>query len=402
MRTVARLCLAAVAVGVTALIVVNSVMNGLNDSIRERLLAVEPHLVVEATKAAPSFWAGEDWVVELERQPGFEVRRFETQDVIIRTNDGLVGGAVANGVEADVLDRLIRQSQGLASAGDGSLPEPEELALGPGEAIMGADLARGLAIYEGDTITLISPESLLAGASEIPRFERLTVKRLVATNLPEIDGKMLHYRRGLAMASLKTGLSRRTGLEIRTPRPFLVADMKAGLNAKIGDRATVSTWIERNSSLFYALKIEKLAVGMLLALSTLIASFSISTVLTMLLVQKRRDLGVLMALGLSPRKASVAFFQLGLILSGLGVLVGLVLGLLIAVSIDRFQIPLLPDVYYQRTIPSRLDPVVIAVLVAICGLTAVVSSWWPARAATLGHSASDILRSQRQSRGELR
>jgi lipoprotein-releasing system permease protein len=385
-RTVAWISIAGVAIGVFALVVVISVMSGFDDQIRSRLLAVEPHLVVtkplmgggalssDQLAVAPAFTA-------LRADSKLQTDLFDNQDVIIRTVDGNFGGAVARGIAPSTLKFILSESR--KSAG-GSFAQvaplaPETMELGRGEVMIGIDLARALGIFEGDTITLIAPEALLLPEGEAPPFERVTVKSLVTTNIADIDEKILFYGRGKSLMTFAGSPSRVSGFEVRLPDPEAFAPIKASLESK---GFKVESWIDRNSSLFYALKMEKFAMSVFLGLAGLVASFSIVTVLVLLLTQKRKDIGLLMGLGLSPRKTMATFIKVGLILSSIGIGTGLGLGLVVSLLLDKFPIPLLPEVYYDATIPATVSPLFIFGILVVAAIVAFVSAYIPARQAT--------------------
>lgn len=396
-RTVAWLSIAGVAIGVMSLVVVIGIMNGFNESIRKRMLAVEPHLVaqvptvksVDLLKQTPLF-------TKLSADKTLQTDVYENQDVIVRTVDGLFGGAVARGVEPKTLLYILRETRKVvAPAPDGDLVPAEVLEesaqLGPGEVIVGIDLARSLGIFEGDKITLIAPEALLLPPGEVPPLERATVKSLITTNIADIDAKMIYYGQGKSLASFRSSPSREIGVEVRMPNPEDYAPLEAEIE-KSGAKA--DSWVDRNSSLFFALKMEKLAMGVFLGLAALIASFSIITVLVLLLTQKRKDIGLLMSLGLSPSQTRGLFTRVGLILSMIGILGGLVLGIVFCLVINSISIPILPDVYYDATIPATVDPLFIASILAVATAIAFASSWFPARATTR-ETPSSALRSTR-------
>jgi lipoprotein-releasing system permease protein len=161
------------------------------------------------------------------------------------------------------------------------------------------------------------------------------------------------------------------------PNPERVRDLQREIEAR---GAKASNWQERNSSLFYALRMEKLAIGAVLATAALIASFSIVTVLVILLTQKRKDIGALMAMGLSRARTQAAFVGLGLILGMLGIGGGLVGGLVACFIIDRYPLPILPEIYYDSTIPATVDPALVAAVLGSAIAIAALSAWLPARA----------------------
>jgi len=390
-RTVAWISIAGVAIGVFALVVVISVMSGFDNQIRNRLLAVEPHLVATMPSAsAANGYLSSDQVAlhpeyqKLHADKSVQTDLFDNQDVIIRTVDGNFGGAVARGVEPSTLKYILSESRKNSMANVRSDVESapvaaESIEMGHGEVMIGIDLARSLGIFEGDTITLIAPEALLLPEGEAPPFERVVVKSLVTTNIADVDEKILFYGRGRSLQTFANSPSRISGFEVRLPN----AEDFGGLKSSLESHGwKVESWIDRNSSLFYALKMEKFAMGVFLALAGLVASFSIVTVLVLLLTQKRKDIGLLMGLGLSPRKTQKLFIQVGLILSAIGIGTGLVLGVIVSLLLNKFPIPLLPEVYYDATIPASVSPLFILGILVIAAVIAYVSAYIPARQTT--------------------
>jgi lipoprotein-releasing system permease protein len=398
-RTVAWLCMAGVGIGVMSLIVVMSVMNGFNDQIKSRLLAVEPHLVVTVPGVSDvNHLVDQPIYQELKNRKDVQTEIFETQDVIVRTVDGLFGGAVAHGVEDSALEYILRETRRAVNSSQATgttvevAPVAKESAhLSSGEVLVGADLARSLGIFEGDKITIVSPEALLLPAGEVPHFERVLVKGLLQTNIADIDAKAIYFGRGRSLKTLKESTSRETGFELRLNDPYRYGPLEHELKSR---GLKVSSWVERNSALFYALRMEKTAIGSFLGLSALIASFSIVTVLVLLMTQKRKDIGLLMGLGLSRIRTQRLFMGVGLLLSSMGIVAGVVMGVVICLVVDKNRIPILPDIYYDSTIPARMDPYLILFVIVAATFIAVFSAYFPARLHTR-ELPSELLRSQK-------
>ncbi len=398
-RIVAWLCILGVGIGMMSFVIVLSVMNGFNSSIKNRLLAVEPHLVVTLK--------GKNQISEIEADPiyqnlkkdkSLQVETYESQDIIIRTAEGLYGGAVARSVEKESLKNIFdevhkadNQRRALKKTEDLVTKVVDEtIDLAEGEVVIGVDLAHSLGIFEGDQITAISPETLLMPKSEVPKIEKLKVKTTISTNIPEIDSKFIYYARDKSFLHLKYSASKEAGIEVRLPNPDNFQELKTSLEKQ---GAIVASWRDRNSTLFYALRMEKLAMGSFLSLSALIASFSIVTVLVLLLTQKRKDIGILMAMGLSKRDTRNLFLKLGLTLSSIGLFGGLFIGTIICLLIDHYPLPILPDIYYDATIPAKVDPVLIVVTIIFASIISVLSAWLPTRKYT-NLNPADALRSR--------
>lgn len=394
-RTIAWFCMLGIAVGVMSLILVVSVMNGFNDAMRARLLAIEPQLVIQVDKTR----AQKDIEAVIRKDPLVtQVFQFESQDVIVRTVDGLFSGALAKGLKPDALRQILRELKALQKAqvhpddGDLMLADLDELSLklGPREIIMGVDLARSLGVYEGDQVLLIPPEALLAPKGEAPQFERVTVRSILTSRVADIDSKLILYGLNETLAQFKNAASLESGFEVKFQDPYKFASLENRMASFEGVKT--QSWIERNHALFFALKMEKIAMTTFLALSALITSFSIVSVMTLLISQKRKDIGIMMAMGLSPRRARRMFARLGLVLSLFGMSGGMFVGLLLCWFLQKHPLHLLPStVYYDSSIPATINWAMVVIVALSSMVIAFLSAWIPAfRVAKL--SPADALR----------
>ncbi len=386
-------------IGVFSLIIVASIMNGFNRSIRTRLLAVQPHIVVTDEKAHADPASLNKIAIAIKKL-GFTSTPFIQQDVIVRSLDGRFSGGVIKGTtDQGVRDFMMR----LIQARDHHTPSLDDLDLknlGPNEIILGSDLAANLDVFEGDEVMVIPPETLLMPPGTPPRFERMRVRDIVNTDVENIDSELVLYSLGDPATGLREDLRFRSpsqedsGFEIRLANPDNAENVanriRASLN-KIGVTARVETWGDRNRALFFALRLEKAAMMTFLGLSVLITSFSLITVLVMLLSQKRKEIGLLMALGLSQKATRSLFMKMGLILSGVGMFFGLLLGLGLSFILSEYPLQILPDVYYDSSLPSEVHYGFVAAVGLGCMILAFISAYWPVRH-YLGRSPAENLR----------
>ncbi|MGE0526929.1 MAG: ABC transporter permease, partial [Bdellovibrionales bacterium] len=257
MRTIAWHCILGVGMGVAALVIVLSVMNGFNLTIRSRMLSVEPHLVfTQKGHPTPKELAKLRARVAAASRSGIQgIVRFESQDLILRSVDGTFGGAVARGYDHRALADMMSRVWG-ASRSSTAPPQSESAQLDGKELILGADLARGLGVFEGDQVILIPPETLLLPEGEIPRFQKFKVKSLISTQMPEFDSKLLFYNLDQFPKRMRSA-SRESGFEVRLNDPYEADAIKEVL---VKQGYTVQTWSERDTSLYFALKMESLAM----------------------------------------------------------------------------------------------------------------------------------------------
>lgn len=364
-KRIAWLSMISIGVAVAAFILVLSIMSGLHRNINLRILALEPHLIAEFEKNTEDATAlAHPMVAKLRSQPGIDFQLFDRQDVILRSADGIFHGGVARGVTKATfaamqkrLSELPQQSSGATNSFE--IPEQDEIILGYG-------LAKQINVYEGDFVTVLPPESLLMAPGENPPFAKVLIKQIVATNISELDSQMILFQRGMALVNFAKAGSRRIGYDIWLKDPYEASQLKKHLeNFK---DLKLETWRERNSAVFSSLRLEKLMLGSFLGLSALITTFSIWSVLTLLVTQKRKDLGLLMALGYSNVKLRDLFQQVGLYLAGIGLGVGALLGVLAGLYLEKYPLKVLPDIYYDSEVPAQVDFLFIG-MVVICAIS---------------------------------
>jgi lipoprotein-releasing system permease protein len=376
-KTMARLCWLATLIGVFSLIIVSSIMNGFNRSIRTKLLSVEPHLSVMTDEAT---------LLRIQSQIGFdkidEMNRFAKQDVIIRTLDGRFSGGVAKGLEANGLYNFMNRLFKLKFKQGSHVEFDEEQAeLGVNELMIGSDLARELNLFEGDEVVLIPPESLLGPQSEMPKFERMHIKTIFTTEFAEVDSKLLLFKLSDSPMRFQSKVSGEQGLEFRLKKPDDFENMKSYVRSLVepGAWMTLESWADRNKALFFALRLEKVAMTTFLGLSVLITCFSLITVLVMLISQKRKEIGLLMSVGFSKKNTERLFLSIGVFLSSFGLFTGLILGVIVSILIDKYPLNILPDIYYDSSIPSELSTIFVVGVTLFCVIVAVMAAYWPVR-----------------------
>ena len=375
-RTISRISIVGIWIGVTALLLIMSIMNGFNRSIQDRLVNIEPHLVVTFPHKMdfPEIQKT-DVFTELSERSDMQVDVFSTQDVILRTVEGKVQGAVARGVTLQSLKQLM----GYVETKAGRSPEEihKELdKLEPGEVVMGLMLAETAGLFEGNSVTIIPPENLIMAPGDVPVISQATVKGFVMASHETTDRHTLFYIQGESLPRLQYTAGIQRGLEIRLQDHSQVDYWKERIEAK---GATVRSWKDRNASLFFALKVEKIVIAVLVGLSTLIAALSIISVMVLLLIQKQKDIGNFLAMGMTRKKTQSLFIQIGVLLSLIGVVVGVATGTVLSLVVDRFSQDLLPHFYQETNIPAELQIWQILAILLVAPTFAYVTLSWTMR-----------------------
>lgn len=370
-RRITILSFIAISLSLTAFFIVLFVMNGMNRNIKSRIIKLEPHITVTSTPKTES---------EIQSLlSDSESLMFHSFDLIIRTVDGQFRGGEATGYSENGLKQWIEHLKKSKSNRDFGRYDGQyyDMNLKANEVAIGVDLARSLGVLEGDEITLMPPETLLLSSLETPVFQKVTVRRILVTDLPDLDSKLLLFNTENSLKRFSQTLSHKTGFHVWFNNVERAESLKKILTTK---SIPSETWQEKNSDLFFALKMEKLMIGTFLGLAGLIASSSILTVLALLMSQKQRDIAIIKTLGLSQKRTLTLFTKIGLWISGGAVVVGTLFGVGISSYIQHNPVNILPNIYYDSSIPALVDySFVLIVLFVAVGL-AFMGSYFPARA----------------------
>ena len=399
-RRISILSFAAITLSVAVFFIVLFVMNGMNRNIRSRILALDPNITAHLQKADPSAARAEQqgqnhpaqneaqiaeqekpsWSDEIEKSIAYD-----SYDLILRTVDGQFKGAQAIGYPQGGLDfwfeklKQIKKNNTRYSFEDTALSE-QNLNLEENEIAIGIDLARSLQLLEGDQVTLIPAETLLLSQLETPVFEKVTIKKIIATDLADLDTKLAFFNKDLSLRRMRTSLSRAQGVHFWVKNSNRIADVRDQIQKTHPEFVRVETWQEKNSDLFFALFMEKTMIGVFLGLAGLIASSSILTVLVLLMSQKRMDIAMLKTLGLSNHQTLWLFTKMGLWISLSGLLLGSLIGLSVSYYLQFYPLQVLPDYYYDSSIPALVNLSFALAVIVVVALLALLGCLIPARA----------------------
>jgi len=360
-------------------------MNGMNRNIRARILSLDPN--VTATLAAEQKL--QSIQIDMNKYPEVEgILSFDSYDLIVRTVDGQFRGTQVVGYNEDGLQFWNKKLRNLKDKENQSLIQhyDSDLILEENEIALGIDLARSLQLLEGDQVTLIPAETLLLSQMEAPIVEKVTIKRILTTDLYDLDSKLLLFNRQKSLRRFESGLSRTSGYHIWAKKSESIQRIQDKLlQEKLF--AHVETWQDKNSDLFFALFMEKTMIGVFLGLAGLIASSSILTVLALLMTQKRHDIAIIKTLGLSNRKTLWLFTQMGLWISLSGLFLGSIIGISASYYLEFYPLKVLPDYYYDATIPSLVDLGFAGYVIFVISALAFAGCYFPAKATLKIHPA---------------
>ncbi|MDR2572859.1 MAG: lipoprotein-releasing ABC transporter permease subunit [Desulfovibrio sp.] len=365
-----------VALGVGALVVVLGVYNGLTTDMRDKILGANAHGIV-LSHLPSAFDDSSDLSGRIMNTPGVTGELPFIYTEVMLSAGGGVKGIVLRGIDPQkaprVLSLLTRMQHG--SAAD------LEREGAPG-IIIGAELARRLALAPGSRVNLLSPTGQKNAAGYAPRVRPFEVTGIFKTGMFEYDSSLAFITLGAARDILGLPPEFLSGIEITVDDVFRADEIAGRLAASLGQPFYVRTWMDMNANLFAALKLEKFGMFILLAMVVLIGSFSIVTSLVMLVMEKTRDIAIMMSMGATAAKIRRIFMLQGTIIGLAGTLLGYALGLTLGFLLKRYQFIKLPDNVYTT---DRLPIIITVPDVALVGASALalcfLATLYPARQA---------------------
>jgi lipoprotein-releasing system permease protein len=373
-----------VVVGVSALILVMSVMNGLQKDLRDKILIGSPDLrVLTFGDMRISDW--ERIVAQVTRRPGVVAAApvVLTEAIVRPTNNTYREGVqVAGIVPADSGLPDVTAIRGTAlGGGDFTFRTPSGDRRG---LVLGKLLADRLAVGVGDSLDMIGMGGVQVNqvtGTILPVVDRYVVTGVFQTGLYEYDNRFVYA--ALDVAQQVAGLGPAvTAVEVKTTDRWQTGRVAADIDSVLGAAYRTQDWQQQNRSLFQALQLEKLGMSIILLLIVLVAAFNIVSTLTMVVTDKTREIGILKAMGMTAAGIRRIFFAQGLVIGCVGTLLGLLLGVGTALAVDRFRlIKLDPAVYFIDRLPVSIEPLdVLLVLVASLAIAA-LATLYPARQA---------------------
>ena len=373
-----------VIIGVSALILIIGVMNGLQKDLREKILIGSPDVRV-LTYGEDLAMAGWDTVVKVvEKTPGVVAAApFVHTQALINSGHNYTEGVFVMGIlPAQEGMREVTSIRRTARAGDFSFRDSHA---GREGVILGSRLANRLNIAIGaDSVSLISPGSARLSpvtGTFTPTIRKYEVTGIFETGMYEYDDKYVIMSLPAAQDLAQLGKAV-TGIEVKTVDRWEAPRVAKQLVDSLGFPYRTEDWQQQNSSLFQALKLEKLGMTVILLLIVLVAAFNIVSTLTMVVTDKTREIGILKTMGMSARSVRRIFFAQGIVIGLVGTLSGLLLGLVAALAVDRLRlIKLDPAVYFIDHLPIDLRPLDVALIVFASLAIAALATLYPARQA---------------------
>ena len=375
---VAGISLFAVMLGVAALIVVMSVMNGFRAELFDKIVGLNGHAVVQGYGGKLPDWR--QIMADAKATPGVTSATPLIEQPLMASYQGRVEGVLVRGM----LVNDIRTNSAIHNKVlTGKLTE---LTPGSGNVAIGARLADGLGAQVGGNISLISPDGQSTPFGSVPRIVSYRVAAIFEVGVYDYDKAFVVMPIEDAQSLLLLGDA--VGMvELDTTDPDKVGPILAPLAAKVGDKAVVSDWRSMNASLFEALAVDRVVSFVILSLIILVAAFNILSSLIMLVRAKTRDIAIVRTMGASRASLVKIFMTVGIVIGSLGIAAGVILGFIILYFSQGMVngIQLLtgqnlwdPSIRFLTELPARTDPVEVLGVVLMALVLTILATLYPA------------------------
>jgi len=372
---VAGISLAAVMLGVAALVIVMSVMNGFRAELFDKIVGLNGHAIIQAYGGRLDDWQGV--LKDVRATPGVTRASPLIEQPLMTTFNGRVEGILVRGNTREDLARLNDKVKA------GNLAE---LAAGSDNVAIGSQLAQNLGAQVGDTITVINPLGRSTPFGTVPRQIAYRVAAIFEIGIYDYDKAYVVMPLKDAQTLMLTGDT--IGMiEVTTSNPDKVGEFLAPLERQLKGRAIVTDWKTINASLFEALAVERVAMFVVLSIIVLVAVFNILSSLIMLVRAKTRDIAILRTMGATRRSLLKVFVTTGFCIGALGTVAGVLLGMVFLyfrqpivhfVEIVTGQNLWDPSIRFLTELPSRPDPVEIAVICVMALIFSFLATLYPA------------------------
>lgn len=365
-----------ITIGVMALVIAIALITGFQEDVQDKILSSTAHIMVPGLSRD----ALNDYPEIIQKIKGLEGVLsaspvvFET---VLLTGPSQSLGAMLKGID---FEEERDHASWLQELEGGEIPEPEPRRDG---IILGREIAAALGVGIGDTIQVLSGSSLsLSPVGPIPRPKRFVVTGIFNTGLYEFDSGTALIRLATAQRvfNLGDGISY---IQVRIENIFQAPHIAERIKEILPPMAYAMTWMELNKSLFSALKLEKTIMFFTIALIVFVAALNIIATLILMVMEKTRDIGILMAMGASTGNVRKIFFLQGAMIGVIGTTAGVLLGLAWCWLANTFKLIRVPvDIYQISFVPFRIQPLDLLLIIGVTLLISLLSTLFPSHRAS--------------------
>ena len=372
-----------VAIGVMALNVVLSVMNGFDDDLKSKIVGMNAHIII--TGYENQTLVNNDQISQVVGKMDHvtAVGPYTEGQALARSKDRSLGVMVW-GVDPEHPQAVADLNKFLWNAKSTDLNQPAQPGSGlPERIFLGAELAHRLDVMVGDDIILFLPILQQTPLGMMPQSEKFQVVGLVSTGMYDYDSSYTYVSltNGQKMYQLQNDVS---GIAVKLDNVDLAPDIAREIRKKFNGQYFVQDWLQMNRNLFVALETEKWVMGIILSLIVLVAALNIVNPLTMMVIDKTKEIGILKAMGATDKSITFIFIFEGMFIGILGIIIGIIGGFVLCELIAKIPIPMPGGgmVYYIDRLPVKVDPFVAYVAIPIFSvILCFLATLYPARQA---------------------
>jgi lipoprotein-releasing system permease protein len=358
-----------ITLSVCAIFITLSIINGFQSDIRQKIFDSQPNIIIYGDFFKKDF----EYIKEilLKNTMIKEISPFIISQAILLTPSRNTG-AVIKGIE----ENEFKITNILKSLKYGSFD------IGGSKIVLGEELAKNLGVFIGDEVVLVSPKFDLIASGILPKMKKFKVSGIINTGYYEYDSSLAFIDINDARTFFNKDLVA-NGISVKLKDVERIKEVYTEIRKEIPFYYSIKTYYDINKNLFAALKLEKFIMGLILSLIILVSSFSIASNLFMITSQKLREIGILLALGVSKKSIRKIFILCGVYMSVCGIILGFIGGSISLYIIKKYQIIELPkDIYYITNVPVRVYVSDIFLIVLIAITLSILSSILPARYAS--------------------
>jgi len=363
-----------IAIGVAALVIAIALITGFQGDVQDKILGATSHIMVSdlGGEGLPDY---EGLAEKIRTIPGVESVTPVVYNTVLVTGFGESSGALVKGID---FEREKPGAAWLQKLEAGKIPDGG----GPREGLLlGRELALRIGAQVGDAVSVVTASSTLSPLGLLPKTKRFLVTGIFNTGLYEFDNGTALVSIGVAQRLF--GLEGRASyIQVKLRDIFAAPAVGEKIKAALPPVVYITTWMELNKSLFSALKLEKNIMFLTITLIVIVAALNIIATLILMVMEKTRDIGILMAMGATPRSINRIFFYQGALIGVIGTALGVLLGLGWCGLANAFELIKIPvDIYQISYVPFRLRPFDLALIVGVTLAISFVSTLFPARRA---------------------
>ncbi|MBI2150871.1 MAG: lipoprotein-releasing ABC transporter permease subunit [Acidobacteria bacterium] len=365
-----------VAAGVAALIIALAINAGFSEDLRKKLLGAQAHVSILAR--------GHEGIAdylritkEIEQTPGVVLAAPGIFQKVLISTDSQNEGVVLKGIIPEMEHRLSALSDNMVQ---GSVEDFKDNSM-----IIGQELAKTIGSFKGDRVRVVSDATRLTPLGAVPRFRPFEVTGIFSSGLYDYDSSWVYVPINAAQRLLGVGDVANT-IEVKVDDIYQARAIGRRIVERLGGGFEFTDWIEMNQSIFQALRLERLVMFITIGLIVLVAALNIVATLIMMVLEKTRDIAILMSMGATNQNIRRIFILQGVVIGVVGTAFGVVIGQVISRLADKFHlISLAPDIYTIAYVPFRAQPLDSAIVAAAAILISFLATLYPSAAASQLH-----------------